>query len=96
MAADGQAPDPPAPILPQSGRVHQPQPGPRGEALSAGNRAGMRRQFRNPEPMSGADVRSRRGDSNSQPTVYKTAAPPLSYVGQLGAALPEGNTRAAT
>jgi hypothetical protein len=50
MAADGQAPDPPAPILPQAGRDHQHQPRPRGEALSAGNRVGLRRQFRNPEP----------------------------------------------
>jgi hypothetical protein len=48
MTGDGEAPDPPAPILRQVGRRHQPQPGPRGEAPPAGNRVGV---VRRPEPL---------------------------------------------
>ena len=34
MAADGEAPDPPAPILPQAGRGHQPRAGAPGRGAS--------------------------------------------------------------
>jgi hypothetical protein len=34
MAADGEAPDPPAPILPQAGRGHQPRAGAPGGGAS--------------------------------------------------------------
>lgn len=35
-------------------------------------------------------IRSRRGDSNSRPAVYETAALPLSYVGSRPRSLPAG------
>jgi hypothetical protein len=54
MAVSGEAPDAPAPILPQVGREHQPQPGPHGEAPPAGGRAGGGGRDAGASPLDGA------------------------------------------